>query len=191
MRMFVCVTGACTFFLGFSYCRWWRMDRDAWAARQVSPPHAQVTVRPRRAPQALGPREPPSSCPARSPVLVPAASRRPATPQHRTLLARMPPRAHDGTDGGDPAPGVPTSLRARCTCPGLQGFWLRSVRDLGAAAHGEAESTNRSAASHLVSVATRSLQPPSCPLSERQPSSCKRTSQAPLLAQQSPGRRSP
>ena len=50
--------------------------------------------------------------PARSPVLVPAASRRPATPQYRTLLARMPPRAHDGTDGGDPALGVPTSLRA-------------------------------------------------------------------------------
>ena len=93
--------------------------------------------------------------------------RRPATPQYCTLLARMPPRAHDGTDGGDPAPGVPTSLRARCTCPGLQGFWLRSVRDLGAAAHGGAESTNRSAASHLVSAATRSLQPPSCPLSER------------------------
>ena len=119
------------------------------AARQVSPPHAQVTVRPRRAPQALGPREPPSSCPARSPALVPAASRRPATPQHRTLLARMPPCAHDGTDGGDPAPGVPTSLRARCTCPGLQGFWLRSVRDLGAAARGGAESTNQSAASHF------------------------------------------
>ena len=133
----------------------------------MTPPRAQVTARPRRAPQALGPREPPSSCPARSPVLVPAASRRPATPQHRTLLARMPPRAHDGTDGGDPAPGVPTSLRARCTCPGLQGFWLRSVRDLGAAARGGAESTNRSAASPLVSVATRSLQPPPCPLSER------------------------
>ena len=93
--------------------------------------------------------------------------RRPATPQYCTLLARMPPRAHDGTDGGDPALGVPTSLRARCTCPGLQGFWLRSVRDLGAAARGGAESTNQSAASHLVSAATRSLQPPSCPLSER------------------------
>ncbi len=105
--------------------------------------------------------------PCAQPVLVPAASRRPATPQHHTLLARMPPGAHDGTDGGDPAPGVPTSLRARCTCPGLQGFWLRSVRDLGAAAPGGAESTNRSAASHLVSAATRSLQPPSCPLSER------------------------
>jgi hypothetical protein len=26
MRMFVCVTGACTIFLGFSYCSWWRMD---------------------------------------------------------------------------------------------------------------------------------------------------------------------
>ena len=133
----------------------------------MTPPSAQVTARPRRAPQALGPREPPSSCPARNPVLVPAASRRPATPQHRTLLARMPPCAHDGTDGGDPTPGVPTSLRARCTCPGLQGFWLRSVRDLGAAARGGAESTNRSAASPLVSVATRSLQPPPCPLSER------------------------
>ena len=83
----------------------------------MTPPSAQVTARPRRAPQALGPREPPSSCPARSPVLVPAASRRPATLQHRTLLARRPPRAHDGTDGGDPAPGVPTSLRAWCTCP--------------------------------------------------------------------------
>ena len=73
-----------------------------------------------------------------------------AMPQYRTLLARMPSRAHDGTDGGDPALGVPTSLRARCTCPGLQGFWLRSVRDLGAAACGEAESTNRSAASHEI-----------------------------------------
>jgi hypothetical protein len=30
MGVFVCVFGACTFFLGFSYC-WWRMDRDAWA----------------------------------------------------------------------------------------------------------------------------------------------------------------
>ena len=132
--------------------------------------------------------------PCAQPSVRPRRESEAAMPQYRTLLARMPPRSHDGTDGGDPAPGVPTSLRARCTCPGLQGFWLRSVRDLGAAACGEAESTNRSAASPLVSVATRSLQPPPCPLSERQPSSCKRTSQAPLLAQQSPDegrRRSP
>ena len=43
--------------------------------------------------------------------------RRPATLHYRTLLARKVPRTHDGTD--DPAPGVPTSLCARCTCPGL------------------------------------------------------------------------
>ena len=87
--------------------------------------------------------------------------------QHRTLLARRPPRVHDGTDGGDPAPGVPTSLSDRCTCPGLQGFWWRSVIDLGVAACGEAELTKRSAASQLATAATRSLQPPSCPLSRR------------------------
>ena len=34
-------------------------------------------------------------------------------------------------------PGVPTSLRVRCTCPGLKGFWWRSVSDLCAAARGE------------------------------------------------------
>jgi hypothetical protein len=40
------------------------------------------------------------------------------------------------------------------------------VSDLGAAACGEAELTKRSAASQLATAATRSLQPPSCPLSE-------------------------
>jgi len=45
-----------------------------------------------------------------------------------------------------PRAGVPTSLRARCTCPGLQGFWCRSVSDLGAAACVEAEPTKRPAA---------------------------------------------
>ena len=45
----------------------------------------------------------------------PAACRRPATLQPRTLLTRRPLHAHDGTDGGDLAPGEPTSLRALCT----------------------------------------------------------------------------
>jgi len=44
---------------------------------------------------------------------------------------------------------------------------VRSVSDLGAAACGEAELTKRSAASQLATAATRSLQPPPCPLSER------------------------
>ena len=100
-------------------------------------------------------------------TLLTAACRRPATLQPRTLLARRPLRAHDGTDGGDLAPGEPTSMRALCTCPGLQGFWWRSVSDLGAAACGEAELTKRPAASQLATAATRSLQPPPCPLSER------------------------
>ena len=38
--------------------------------------------------------------------------------------------------------------------------------DPGAAAPGEDEPTERSAASQLATEATRSLQPPSCPLSE-------------------------
>jgi hypothetical protein len=54
-------------------------------------------------------------CPARSPALVPAASPRPAP-------LRRPSCACGGTDGGDPAHGEPTFPRARCTCPGLQGF---------------------------------------------------------------------
>ena len=41
------------------------------------------------------------------------------------------------------------------------------MSDLGAAACGEAELTKRSAASQLSTAATHSLQPPSCPLSER------------------------
>ena len=53
--------------------------------------------------------------PVCSPALVPAACRRPATLQPRTLLTRRPLHAHDGTDGGDLAPGEPTSLRALCT----------------------------------------------------------------------------
>jgi hypothetical protein len=58
-------------------------------------------------------------------------------------------------------------LAARRTCPGLQGFWWRSVSDLGSAACSEAELTKRSATSQLATAGTRSLQPPSCPLSER------------------------
>ena len=95
-----------------------------------------------------------TSFPARSPAFVTTASRRPATLQHCTLLARRPPSAHDGTDGGDPSPGVPTSLRQV------------PVSDLGSAACGEADLTNRSADSQLVTADTRRLQPP-CQLSER------------------------
>ena len=65
-------------------------------------------------------RAPPSRVPYKavlcgSPALVPAACQRPATLQPRTLLARRPPRAHDGTDGGDLVSGEPTLLRALCT----------------------------------------------------------------------------
>jgi hypothetical protein len=49
--------------------------------------------------------------------------------QHRTLLARRLMRPHDGTDGGDPPPGVPTSMRARCTCRCLQGFCWTQASD--------------------------------------------------------------
>jgi hypothetical protein len=108
---------------------------------------------------------PHTSCPARSPARIPVAGRRPATLQHRTFLARRLPRAHDGIDGGDPAPGEPTSLRARCPC--LQGFRWRPASDPGAVARGEAQSMKRSAAPRPATAATRSPQPPPRPPPER------------------------
>jgi len=87
---------------------------------------------------------PPSLVPCRrrallAAQLVPDTSRRPATLQHRKLLARRSPGAHDGADGGDLALGVPTSMCVRCTCLGLQGFLWTPASDRRASALGEAE----------------------------------------------------
>jgi hypothetical protein len=122
-------------------------------------PRAQVTPSPMRVPgpwswataQPLGKLEPlyPTSCPPfrRPPGADPGARGRPSVP------ARADPCAvsRDRPQSTDPPPfdrGRPAS-------------------DPGAAAHAEAEPMERSAASQLATATRRSLQPQSCPLSER------------------------
>ena len=83
--------------------------------------------------------------------------------QHRTLLARRPPRVHDGADVGDLAPGVPTSMCDQCTCPGLQGFLWTLASDSRAAVRGEAEQAKQSSAPPPATAATRCPQPPQSP----------------------------
>ena len=146
-------------------------------------PRVASSLRPARPQDTAEPGALQTSCSAHTPPLVPAASRRPATLQHRTLLARRPPLAHDGTDCGDPAPGVPTSMRARCTCPRLQGFLWTPASDRRAAARCVVEQAKRSAAPQPATAATRSPQPP-----QRPPPGHRRAGRPPPLAQKDRGR---
>jgi hypothetical protein len=126
------------------------------------PPRAQVTARPRRAPQVLGPGLQPRPWGSWNPCTIPAdhLSDGPRAPTPASAARRRsracPPRQ-------TPAPPPWTAPRPTDPPPFDRG---RQASNPGTAASNEAEPMERSSASQLAIATRSSLQPPSCPFSE-------------------------